>query len=382
MNLARVHIGIVGGGIGGLTAAIALACHGANVRVFERAGERRREGIALLLWANAMHALASIGVHEVAARAMTIDVTEIRNARGDLLCELPIAEWNQSSGASTVAVRRPDLVAALARALAPEAMRAGVELASYAVCGDKVIARFTGGDEVEVDALIGADGLNSTVRTQLLGTASPRALHQHAWVGIARGVSGLLRPGVTTASIGRGPRFWAAALDDDSAFWYATVNHTDTPSGPAVEYLSRELADWHAPIQALLAASHDDDIAYTQIHDRPPVDRWGTGPVTLLGDAAHASTPDLGQGACQAIESAVVLADCLARAAAIVDGLRDYERRRMERTATISRLCWLTSIHSTIQSAALCSVRDSAIRIGLRTLARGHLTWILAGPRC
>ena len=114
----------------------------------------------------------------------------------------------------------------------------------------------------------------------------------------------------------------------------------------------------------------------------PPVDRWGEGPVTLLGDAAHAATPDLGQGACQAIESAAVLAACLERSTTIVEGLRDYERRRIERTATIARMCWLMSMHTTIESAALCSVRDAAIRIGLRRLARGHLTWILAGAEC
>jgi 2-polyprenyl-6-methoxyphenol hydroxylase-like FAD-dependent oxidoreductase len=382
MNLVRVRVGIVGGGIGGLAAAIALSARGAEVRVFERADDRRREGVALLLWANAMKALGSLGIYEaVRERAAAIDITEVRNARGDLLCELPIGEWSRSGSVPTVAVRRPDLVSALSRALPPGVVCRGASFASFAVQGSTVTARFAGGDELELDLLIGADGLRSTVRSQLLGHAPPRALHQRAWVGVARGVRGLLRPGVTTATIGRGPRFWAAPLDDDSAFWYATINDaSDAPDG--VARLSRELAGWHAPIEDLLAATSDDDVAHTRIWDRPPVDRWGEGPVTLLGDAAHAATPDLGQGACQAIESAAVLAACLERSATIAEGLRDYERRRIERTATIARMSWLMATHTTIESAALCSVRDAAIRIGLRRLARGHLTWILAGAEC
>lgn len=379
MNLARVRIGIIGGGIGGLAAAIALTARGFDVSVFERASDRRREGIALLLWANAMRALATIGAYDaVRSRAMPIDITEVRNARGDLLCELPIGDWSRS-GAPTVAIRRPDLVAALQRALPPERVRTGAAFTSYVVHGAAAVARFADGDEIELDAIIGADGLHSTVRAQLLGAAPPRALHQQAWVGVARGVRDSLQPGVATATIGRGPRFWSAPLDADTAFWYATLHRASSPSRSGVQHLLEELADWHPQVHALLAASPDDEIVHTVIHDRPPVARWGAGPVTLLGDAAHASTPDLGQGACQAIESAAVLADCLARAAAIDEGLRDYERRRIERTAAISRLCWLTSINSTTESAALCGVRDAAIRVGLRAVARGHLTWILAG---
>ena len=127
MDLVRVRVGIIGGGIGGLAAAIALSARGAEVRVFEGAADRRREGVALLLWANAMKALGSLGIDEaVRERATAIDITEVRNARGDLLCELPICEWSRSGSVPTVAVRRPDLVAALSRALPPEIGRAHV----------------------------------------------------------------------------------------------------------------------------------------------------------------------------------------------------------------------------------------------------------------
>jgi 2-polyprenyl-6-methoxyphenol hydroxylase-like FAD-dependent oxidoreductase len=383
MDLAGRRVGIVGAGVGGLSAALALARLGAEVQVFERAHQRRREGIALLVWANAMRALAKLGVYDaVRACSTPIEITEVRNPRGDVLAQLPIGTWTGTSETPTVAVRRPDLLAALAQAVGAHRVRVGATLSSYTVRGSVVIARFADDEEIELDALIGADGINSTVRAQLLRDGPARSANQHAWVGVARDVAHHLRAGISTATIGRGPRFWTAALDHGAAFWFATLHDPLRGAEQARAELAREYASWHAPIGELIAATRDDDIAYTQIFDRPPTDRWGSGPVTLLGDAAHASTPDLGQGACQAIESAVVLGVSLERATTIADGLRSYERLRMERTATISRLCWLTSLNSTARSPAVCGVRDTVVRLGLSAIARGPLTWIMAGQEC
>src|SRR5690606_12428091 len=109
---------------------------------------------------------------------------------------------------------------------------------------------------------------------------------------------GTLAPGVATATVGRGPRFWCAPLGD-GAFWYATLNEVSTDGRTA---LRDAFASWHAPIGELIERTAADDLVMTRIRDRVPVARWGEGHVTLLGDAAHASTPDLGQGACQALE--------------------------------------------------------------------------------
>ncbi len=368
-------MGIVGGGIGGLAAAVGLRSHGAHVTVFERV-RRQHQGVALLVWGNAMKELAALGVAgDVLRVANPIEVTCVRNPAGDVLSELPIGEWSQRATMPSVAVRRADLVAALAAQLPAELVREGSELASFVDDGRGVRAQFADGSTEEVDVLIGADGLHSTVRAQLHGSAPPRALQQQAWVGLARGVA--LEPGVATATVGRGPRFWSAALPD-GAFWYATLNRV-TDSRAA---LAEVFDGWHAPIRDLIEHTTDDDLVTTQIRDRVPLASWGRGRVTLLGDAAHASTPDLGQGACQAIESAGVLARSLARADDLEAGLRAYERARIDRTATISRLCWMTSVNSTIESPLLCAVRDAAMRVGLKTVARGHLEWILAGAAC
>ncbi len=368
-------VGIVGGGIGGLTAAIALRARGFRVTVFERSGRRGSEGIALLLWSNAMRRRAGPGtdLHPIAA---TIEHTEVRTSRGELLCSLPIRDWSARAAAPSVAIRRPLLIEALAGALPADVVEHGRRVTGF-VHGDRVRVVFADGGERELDVLVGADGLHSRIRAQLLGEQPIRILQQRAWVGLSRPPAGVLRPGVTIATIGRGPRVWVAPLARGEAFWFATLNRTHVPDGSPVAFLRDGLADWPAPIADVLAATRDEDVVEARICDRPPVQRWGEGRVTLLGDAAHASTPDLGQGACQAIESAAALADCLSAASEVETGLRAYEHARMDRTATISRLCWITSLNTTIESPLLCAVRDTAIRLGLPAVARRHMAWIL-----
>lgn len=326
------------------------------------------------MWGNAVRALASLGVADELLRTSSpIEVTHVRNPRGDLLAELPIGEWSKCSEMPTVTARRRDVVRALASRLDDSVIREG-RVAGFSQRAGHVVVNFADGSEDEVDALIGADGLSSTIRAQLLGDGPPRALEQQAWIGWVK--SRREAAGVATATVGRGPRFWSAPLGD-GVFWYATLDRV----GDRRELLAA-MADWHSPITALIESTDEADMVATQVRDRLPAQRWGEGLVTLLGDAAHPCTPDLGQGACQAIESATTLATCLSRADSLEAGLRQYEHLRMERTATITRLCWMTSVNSTIQSPALCAVRDAAIRVGLRSVARGHLEWILRGQPC
>ncbi|MFN0249070.1 MAG: FAD-dependent monooxygenase [Kofleriaceae bacterium] len=363
----------MGGGIGGLAAAVALRARGANVVVYERS-RREKQGVALLVWGNAVKALATLGVADDLLRVATpIEVTRVRDPRGELLAELPIGEWSKCAEMPTVTARRSDVLRVLAAKLAPDVVQEGCDLVAMEQLRGHVGLRFSDGSHDEVDALVGADGVSSIVRAQLLDDGPPRAVNQQAWVGwvAMRG-----EPGTATATVGRGPRFWSAPLAD-GVFWYATMNGT----GERRDLLAT-MKGWHEPIATLIEGTREEDVVATWVRDRPPASRWGNGHVTLLGDAAHPCTPDLGQGACQAIESAVVLATSLARASSIEAGLRVYERLRMERTAVVTRLCWLTSVNSTIESPALCSVRDAAIRLGLRSVARGHLEWILRGQPC
>jgi 2-polyprenyl-6-methoxyphenol hydroxylase-like FAD-dependent oxidoreductase len=329
----------------------------------------------MLLWSNATRTLAQLGVDVVSLGAV-IEHTEVRTAVGDLLCRLPIGDWSARAGAPSIAIRRPLLVDALARSLPDDVVETGHTVAGFSRDRSGVALHLEN-ERRYFDAVIGADGLSSVIRRQLLGDQPIRVVQQRGWVGLSRPQVPLLQPGCTTATIGHGPRFWSAPLPDGAAFWFATLDRAAPTSDDVLGFLRSGFAGWPAPIDEILAATHPADIVLARICDRPPSARWGEGPVTLLGDAAHPATPDLGQGACQAIESAATLAQCLVDADAIEAGLRAYEDARMERTATISRLCWITSLNTTIESSLLCTIRDTGIKLGLPMIARRHMQWIL-----
>jgi 2-polyprenyl-6-methoxyphenol hydroxylase-like FAD-dependent oxidoreductase len=380
------RIAIAGGGIGGFTAAIAIAHHCRHqfeIVLFEKANAISANG-ALLVWSNAIAALESLGlrapIEKVAAR---LSLTEIRKSNGDLLSSLPVGDWSERfGGASTVVIRRKALLDVLRAALPASRcdLRMGAALRSFEEATNGVKLELEDGSVETADVLIGADGFHSVVRRQMLGEEEAREGSYDAWVGIAPRADrpADFRDGVATATLGRGPRFWSAALEDGSIFWYATVNRRGR-SVRTLEQLRELLDGWHEPIDDLIRATPKEELIRTQVRDRLPIDAWGRGPVTLLGDAAHPSTPDLGQGACQAIESGLVLGRCVGEEDSLEEALRSYEEKRISRTAAISRLCWMTSANSTTESTLACSARDLAIRVGLESVAKSSLSWILRG---
>jgi 2-polyprenyl-6-methoxyphenol hydroxylase-like FAD-dependent oxidoreductase len=187
--------------------------------------------------------------------------------------------------------------------------------------------------EERVDALVGADGLWSTVRRTLHGDSTPRYAGYTAWRGVIA-YAGDVRASETW---GRGRRFGLVPLADGRVYWFATANapeHSQMPEGDKSELLGR-FGRWHDPIPSVIEQTPDSAILRNDIYDLKPLKTWGIGRVTLLGDAAHAMTPNLGQGACQAIEDGVVLADCLAREPDTVEALRSYERARAPHTAMV-----------------------------------------------
>jgi 2-polyprenyl-6-methoxyphenol hydroxylase-like FAD-dependent oxidoreductase len=182
--------------------------------------------------------------------------------------------------------------------------------------------------------LIGADGLHSRVRAGLFGDTPPTYSGYTCWRAVVRFDHTLLWPG---ESWGRGARFGQVGMSGGQVYWFATKDAPAGGRGAAGEKaeLQRVFRGWHEPVEQLIAATDESVILRHDIYDRPVLGRWGNGRVTLLGDAAHAMTPNLGQGACQAIEDAVVLARELAARRDLPGALRSYETRRIGRANSI-----------------------------------------------
>jgi 2-polyprenyl-6-methoxyphenol hydroxylase-like FAD-dependent oxidoreductase len=225
--------------------------------------------------------------------------------------------------------------------------------------------RFSDGREVCGAALIGADGIHSTVRAQLHGAREPRYAGYTAWRGVAPFAHPQLPIGVGIDTWGRGQRFGITHIGGGRVYWFATRNtaagEEDAAGGRKAELLTR-FHGWHEPIEAVIEATEGEAILRNDIYDRPPLRHWGTGRVTLLGDAAHPMTPNLGQGACQAIEDAVVLAACLRDGATIPEALRSYESRRIPRTTAVTRRSRLTGWYGQRERPLECWLRDTLMQ--------------------
>jgi 2-polyprenyl-6-methoxyphenol hydroxylase-like FAD-dependent oxidoreductase len=356
---------VVGGGIGGLTAAVALLRAGLEVRVFERAEELRAVGAGISIWANAVRALERVGLGDAVGGLGAEIGVEVRSWRGDLLTAMPASEMRRLGGAN-LALHRADLQTALLSALPEGTIRTGSRFVRFENGAGQVVAHFADGREERGDLLVGADGLFSTVREQLHGDGRPRYAGYTAWRGVAVPGRELVPEGGDLGLMGRGSEFGLANIGRGRFYWYLTKNapegEGDDPAGRKGEVLER-LRGWYGPAPEAVEVTDEEAILRSDIYDREPLGEvWGRGRVTLLGDAAHPMTPNLGQGACQAIEDAVVLAHSLAERPA-EDALRHYEGRRAGRTAMIqhrSRLAgrWFFQLENPI----VCRLRDAAFK--------------------
>jgi 2-polyprenyl-6-methoxyphenol hydroxylase-like FAD-dependent oxidoreductase len=356
---------IIGGGIGGLSAAITLMRVGIEPLVFEQASELREVGAGLTFWTDGLDALAALGASEgVLAASSIVRSFEQRNSRGVVLTTLPWGKTKTKSGApAAICVHRRDLLDQLARLVHPDRIHCGHRCTSIQEGALEVTARFANGREEHADILIGADGIHSVIRSALHGDSRPRYAGYTCWRGIAKYHGNALPADAAFEALGSGKRFAIHPVGPCLVFWYATKStqqaEADGASGRKADVLDC-FRDWFPPIQEVIAAT--DDILRNDIIDRKPICGWGKGRVTLLGDAAHPTTPNLGQGACMAMQDAVVLAACLRLAKGEV-GLRSYERKRERPTAAIVNLSWRVGMLGQLRNPFACRIRNAITRL-------------------
>ncbi|MFI0421019.1 FAD-dependent monooxygenase [Spongiactinospora sp. 9N601] len=364
---------VAGGGIGGLAAALALHRIGWQATVLERAPEAREIGAGMSQAPNAMRALNALGVGEQ-ARAAGVPTYSAANLR------LPDGRHLQRArpGEATplLAFHRADLHRVLLDAVPAGWVRTGVQVTGVRQDDRAVTVTWNDG-EATADLVIGADGIHSTVRRLLWPDAPPpRFLGRTAWLGITS--AGDL-PGSIT--MGPGAYFLIHPLGGGRAYWaYVTIS-----PDPGVRYddekaaVAHRVRDWHDPIPALVAATPEEAVIHVDIRDLDPLPTYVRGRVALLGDAAHAMSPDRGQGAGQSIEDAVVLAAALADEPTVQDALRRYDTERRPRTqATVrgaradGRRSTSPALHKAM-TTMICLVPGPLWRKGLSP--DGNATW-------
>jgi salicylate hydroxylase len=338
-----LRIAVIGGGIGGLTAARALLLRGFEVRVYEAAPELKEIGAGVALGANAMKALRSLGLEE-AVRAVGFESANglLRNWRtGRIISRTP---RNERFGAAGCTAHRADLLDALASKVPPEVVTLGARCSSVTTSETGAAARFTDGTEVEADVVVGADGIHSAVRGSLFGPDAPRFTGKICWrcVVPVDAVPGGLP--TTDSTTWLGPHGAVVVYLVRRGELVNVVAHYDCLNDAWIEEswirecdrseVLENYHDWHESLLRLFSTSEKH--YRWALYDRDPLPRWTRGRTTILGDAAHPMLPYLGQGACQAMEDGCVLAAALDTSPDDPSSaLQLYERVRLPRASRV-----------------------------------------------
>lgn len=335
---------VIGGGLGGLSAANALQQLGLDVSVYEKAAELKEVGAGIVLAANAMKALDKLGIGEqVRKKGSAVKKAEIRTWDGKLLVNLPVHEQAKQYGTYSYLIHRADLQSILYQNLKPDTVILGKKLISIEQDVSRISAIFEKEAAVEGDLLIGADGVHSQVRRLLIGSAPLRYSGFTAIRGISQfdDVRFPIELGGGFEAWGPGKRFGFSHLGKGRIFWFAAIN---TPEGTLKTDQNRKVTalehfrGWWGPIEAVIESTKETDILTHEVFDRKPIKSWSQGRAILLGDAAHPMLPNLGQGGAQAIEDAIVLSRCIEKHPEnIQQAFKDFEKLRIPRTTQIVR---------------------------------------------
>ena len=372
------RIVVIGAGIAGLATAVGLQRRGHDVTILEERVDTS-SGAGISIWPNALAALDLLGLGDaVRASGGRVTAGAMRWHDGAWLRKPARERIVTALGEPLVVVRRSILMNLLADALAPGTVESGCTAESLAISTGGVRVTLTDGSARDADAVVGADGVGSVAARHLNGPLRRTYAGYTAW----RGVAGhALDPDLSGETMGSGTEFGHVPLGADHTYWFATERGPESRTSPEGElaYLRSKYSGWAEPIPAVLAATDPSDVLRNDLYDRAEAREWSRGPVVLVGDAAHPMRPHLGQGGCQGIEDAAVLAHCLE---AIPDPGAAFTRfvaARRPRARALARESKLIGQLVNVRPAALGALAMRASSLVPEAALVRHLATVAAG---
>jgi 2-polyprenyl-6-methoxyphenol hydroxylase-like FAD-dependent oxidoreductase len=374
------NFAISGGGIAGLTLAIALQRKGFNVTVYEQAPEIKPLGAGLALASNAVKAFEEIGISEEILRAgKVIGKVSIKNQDGEVLTQTD-AEYlsRKHNVVNNFTIHRGDLHKILQSHLQSETIKTGKQCIDFIENLDDVTIIFSDGTSAVHDYLIACDGIHSPIRKKLLPESSPRYSGYTCWRAVIHMPEGV-NEFETSETWGRGKRFGVVPLANNELYWFACINAPrdsyQMTTAKVPDVLSF-FSNFHEPIKTMIKATKNDELIWADIIDLKPLKHFAFGKIVLLGDAAHATTPNMGQGACMAIEDTVVLRNCLLTHEDPMEAFVAFEKKRISRTTKIVKTSWQIGKVAQLENPALTTVRNMLVKATPSSVAEKQLSFI------
>ena len=337
---------IIGAGIGGLTTALAFERKGIEYQLYEKAAELNEVGAGIWLAPNALQVLESLGVlEEIQANGNAIDRITIGKPNLVPLSDSKQDEIHAKFGYTTVAIHRATLQKILFDKIPTEKIHLNKKFQSYKELEtDKIKVVFEDGLSIETDFLIGADGINSKVRTQLFPNSKKRYSGQTCWRGVADIQLEEENKHRGYELWGNQIRFGISQIAEEKVYWFAVAlakENSKENRATMKDDLLEKFANFHPLISKLINTTSLDKMIKSDINDLQPLDKWYHKNICLLGDAGHATTPNMGQGGAQAIEDAFYLSNAIIEKNH-VDSFKLFQKRRNKKVSAIVKQSWNT----------------------------------------
>lgn len=347
-------ISIIGAGIGGLTTALTLKQRGLNVNIYESSPEIKPVGAGIILANNAMQVFKKLGLQDQIEKAGNrISRMKITDDQLKPLSIVDLSEYEEKNGVSNIAIHRGALQKILAEHVGPESIKLSKRL-SKVEKSELFNLTFEDNTTLDTQFLIGADGIKSVVRNQLFSENTIRNANQNCW----RGICEMELPGnyhhELNEAWGKGRRFGFVKIGAKKVYWYALTNKSSSAGNNLLEIFK----DFHQDILNVISATPIQQIITSEILDLKPIQKWQAENVCLIGDSAHATTPNLGQGACQAIEDAFVIGQLLDKGISFSDTFSQYESRRKKKAHAIVNTSWTLGKLAHIENSFGVKIRN------------------------
>ncbi|MCK0473448.1 FAD-dependent monooxygenase [Halalkalibacter sp. APA_J-10(15)] len=371
---------IIGAGISGLASALMLERIGYAPVIFEKSDRFRNEGGGLTLWSNGTDALHFMDLlEETYQNSKIMKESALLTSSGKTLATILLEELATTYGTHTVGILRTKLHHLLANNLENTEMKLGYKLVELQENNEEVTARFENGHEETGAFLVGADGIHSSVRNHLFPNSVLRFSGYEAW----RGTAPYTKSGFTFEAWGKGLRFGFVPVSSSIVYWFATRNTSENllkvdVSKEELAHMYRRFAE---PVSTVIKATPEKDITRKAIYDLKPLQNWSKGRMVLIGDAAHATTPNLGQGACLALEDSVILAKKLEQSTSISEAIKNFEKKRIKRAKFIVNSSWVYGKVTQIENTLMSHARNMLVKNGYSIQKNSNMMYRIIGHK-